>query len=135
QFWWLNPDGILQFCLREIVFAQEVQMLPRHHGAVLDGLEKGRALFSIRGVGELLRDIQIIPSHDAIVDKSFPTSDDLLLVLFGLQKLAGIAYRHRAGKAMGQLNLIELPFNRLAQRDVVNVAQDEERLEDLAKRL
>jgi hypothetical protein len=71
-------------------------MLPRHHGPMLDGLEQGRPLFSIRGLGELLREVQIVLTHDAVLDESFTTFRDLLFVLLGLEELAGIAYRHRA---------------------------------------
>ena len=48
-------------------------------------------MFSFRGLGELLREGQIVPTHDAVLDESFTTFRDLLFVLLGLEELAGIA--------------------------------------------
>ena len=55
-------------------------MLPRHHGAKLDCVEQGCPLLLLRDLGELLGEVQIILTDDAILDESFTTLVENLLL-------------------------------------------------------
>src|SRR5260221_13726331 len=99
------------------------------------GVEEALPLFGVGRLCELLREVQIVPTHETILDEPFTALGKLLFVLLSLEELARIADRHGASEAMRSRNLVELAFNCLAQWDVVNVAQEEEGFDDPAKRL
>ena len=80
-------------------------------------------------------EIKIIPADDTVFDQPVAGLCDFLFFLFCLGKFARASYGHGAGKAVGQLNLVELFFDGLTQCQVVNVAQDEQGFDDLTESL
>lgn len=75
------------------------------------------------------------PFHDAVFDEAIACFSDLLFLLFGLSKLSGIADGHGAGETIGQFHFVELFLDGLAQGKVIDVAQDEQRFDDLPEGL
>jgi hypothetical protein len=69
-----------------------------------------------------------------IFDQPFAALRESLLLLFGLKKLARVAHRDRPGEAVRMLDLVELALDRLAQFHLIDVAQNEQRFNDLAER-
>ncbi len=57
-----------------------------------------------------------------------------MLFLFGLCELAGIADSNGAGEAIGEFDLVELLLDGLPQFDIIDIAQDKQRFDDLADR-
>jgi len=49
--------------------------------------------------GELLRQIQVIPADNAILDKALASLGELLILFFGVQKLPWAANGQSAGEA------------------------------------
>jgi hypothetical protein len=80
-------------------------------------------------------EVEVIPADDAVLDEAVAGLGDLLLFLFGLGKLAGIADSHGSGEAVGQFDLVELALDGLAQVEIIDIAQDEQRLDDLPEGL
>ena len=50
-----------------------------------------------------------------------------------MAELAGIANGDGAGEAVGEFNLVELALDGLPQAQVIDIAQDEQRFDDLAE--
>ena len=58
-------------------------------------------------LGEFLRQIQVIPTDDAIFDEPFTGFGHLLVFLLRLQEFAWIADRDRAGQGVDMLDAAE----------------------------
>ena len=108
-------------------------MLPRYYRAVGDSLQESLPALEIICFSQLLRQVEIIPACNAIFDEPFAALSDLLFLLFCLDKLARVAHRDSPCKAVRMLNLVELTLDRLAQFNLVDVAENEGGLDDLAK--
>ncbi len=63
-------------------------------------LQEFLALDRILDLDECLRQVQVIPADDAILDEPFARLGHLLVFFLRLQKLARVADRDRAGKAV-----------------------------------
>ncbi|BCT66846.1 hypothetical protein NNRS527_00414 [Nitrosospira sp. NRS527] len=110
-------------------------MAPGCGGAVPQRLDEFLAFGGVVDGGELLRQIQVIPADNAILDEALAGLGGLLILLFGVQKLPWAANGHSAGEAMHVLDAVEHFFDRHAQLRFVDVAQNEQALWDLAERL
>ena len=75
------------------------------------------------------------PADDAVLDQPVAGLRDLLLLLFGLGELTRVADGDGACEAVGQLDLVQLSFDGTAQVEIVDVAQDEQPLDDLSEGL
>ena len=85
------------------------------------------SLFNLSG------QVKIIPTNDAVFDEAVAGLCDFLFFLFHLGELTGVADGHGAGETVGQLNLVELTLDSLAQGEIVDVTQDEQGFDDLSK--
>jgi hypothetical protein len=98
-------------------------------------LQQRRSRLGVGGLGDLLRRVEVVPEDDRVLDQPLASLGHLLVRLLGLVQLPPVADRDRPREAVGALDLVELTFDGLTQLDVVDVAQEEDRLEDLAERL
>ena len=114
-----NSNRVLELLLREIIFTEQIDVLPGDHRTVGNRRQKLLASLRVGGFRKLLRQIQIIPANDAVLDQAFATLGYLLFLFFGLDELPGAAYRHRTSKPMGVFDFIELAFDRLAKFDLI----------------
>jgi len=115
QFWGLDSDRILKLVLREIILSQEIQMPPGGRRPVGHGLQQFLPFGRIIDLGEFLRQIQVIPADDAILDEPFAGFGHLLIFLLRLQEFTWIADRDRAREGVDMLNCAEHFFNGHAQ--------------------
>src|SRR5258708_38332273 len=74
QFWGLDSDRILKLVLREIILSQEIQMPPGARRPMGHRLQQFLPFGRIIDLGEFLRQIQVIPADDAILDEPFAGS-------------------------------------------------------------
>ena len=81
------------------------------------------------------RQIEVILADYAVLDQSVAAFGDLLFELFGVFQTIWISNRDGAGEPVRQFDFAQLPLDGLAQVDLVDVAQDEHRLDDLADSL
>jgi TIR domain len=109
----LDSDRILKLVLREIILFQEIQMLPGGHRFMGHRLQQFPPFGPIIDLGEFLRQIQVIPADDAILDEPF--AGHLLVFLLRLQEFAWIADRDRAREGVDMLDAAEHLFNGHAQ--------------------
>ena len=77
-------------------------------------------------LGEFLRQIQVIPADDAILDEPFAGFGHLLVFLLRLQEFAWIADRDRAREGVDMLDGAEHFFNGHAQHRLVDHPQNED---------
>ena len=77
-------------------------------------------------LGEFLRQIQVIPADDAILDQPFAGFGHLLVFLLRLQEFAWIADRDRAREGVDMLDAAEHLFNGHAQHWLVDHSQNED---------
>nr|WP_240686423.1 hypothetical protein [Aliiroseovarius marinus] len=89
--------------------------------------------FLIRGLFELVGEVEVVPTDDAVFDEAVAGLGDLLFLFFGLGELAGIANGDGAGEAVGEFNLVELALDGLPQTQIIDIAQNEQRFDDLAE--
>ena len=75
-------------------------MSPGHDGSMRNGVEESLPLLGVGRLHQLLREIQIVPADESILDEPFTTFRQFLLVLLGLEELTRIADGHGAGEAM-----------------------------------
>jgi hypothetical protein len=135
QFWGLDSDRILKLVLREIILSQEIQMPPGGRRPMGHGLQQFLSFGRIIDLGEFLRQIQVIPADDAILDEPFAGFGHLLVFLLRLQEFAWIADRDRAREGVDMLDGAEHFFNGHAQHRLVDHSQNEDAFEDLAEGL
>src|SRR5258708_26305319 len=76
-------------------------------------------------LGVFLRQIEVIPADDAILDEPFAGCGHLLVFLLRLQEFAWIADRDRAREGMDMLDAAEHLFNGHAQSRLVDHSQNE----------
>ena len=86
-------------------------------------------------LGEFLRQIQVIPADDAILDEPFAGFGHLLVFLLRLQEFTWIADRDRAREGVDMLDGAKHFFNGHAQHRLVDHSQNEDAFEDLAEGL
>ena len=86
-------------------------------------------------LSEFLRQIQVIPADDAILDEPFAGFGHLLVFLLRLQEFTWIADRDRAREGVDMLDGAEHFFNGHAQHRLVDHSQNEDAFEDLAEGL
>ena len=98
-----------------------------------DRAGKGFPHFSVRRSRETPGEIEIVPADDAVSDRPVARFGDLQFFLHGLAELARVPDGDGAGEAVRQLDLVELPFDGPAQVEIIDVAQDEQRLDDLSE--
>ena len=79
----------------------------------------------LRGFGRLdpTGQVEIIPADDAVLDQSVTTLGDLLTGLVCMFETARISDRDGPGETVREFDLVELLFNRLAQLEIVDIAQ------------
>ena len=120
-----ESDRILEFLVRKIILALEIDMLPGDDGAVAHRDEECLPAVLVVGFRQLFREIEIIPANDGVFDQAAAPFGDFLLDFFPRQELLVIAKRHGARKLIGVFAFVELLFHRLTQGDGVNVPQEE----------
>ena len=130
-----DSDGIPELVVGEVVFPEHVDVCPRHGRMGGDDASQALPCLFVTGSFELSREVEVIPADDAVLDQPVAGLRDLLLLLFGLGELARVADGDGAGEAVGQLDLVQLSLDGLPQGEVIDVAQDEQRLDDLAEGL
>jgi len=77
----------------------------------------------------------MVPADDGVPDQPVAGFRDLLFLLFGPGVFAGVSDGHGAGETVGQFDLVELFLDGLPWSRIVDVAQDEEGLDDLPEGL
>ena len=98
-----------------------------------DHLQDPVSLLRFLGSFHQAAQVEIVPAYDAVPDESVAAFGDLLIFLFGLVEAARISDRDGPSEAVRELDLVELLLDRLPQFDLVDVPQDEHRLDDLAE--
>ena len=88
-------------------------------------------LGGLHGV-ELVVEIEVIPADDGVLDEPVAGLGNFLLFFFALQEFTRAANSDGTREAVGELYPIELVFNCLTQGNIVEVAQNEQGLDDLA---
>ena len=63
-----DPDAVPQLFCREIILAEQVEVPPGNRRAVGDRVEKRLAALGIRDLFQLLRQVEIIPADNAVLD-------------------------------------------------------------------
>ena len=99
-------------------------MLPGDRRAVGHCLQERFSTGGVLAVFQLLRQIEIVPADDAVLDEPLACFRHFLFFFLRLQKLARIAHRDGAREAVHVLNAIELLFDRLPQRRIVDQAEN-----------
>src|SRR5260370_14313450 len=125
QFWELDSDRILKLVLREIILSQEIQMPPGGRRAMGRRLQQFLPFGWIIDLGEFLRQLEVIPADDAILDEPFAGFGHLLVFLLRLQEFAWIADHDRAREGMDMLAAAEHLFNGHAQSRLLAHSQHE----------
>lgn len=110
-------------------------MGPSHRRMGGDGAQEALSSFGTLDPSQLGREIEIVPADDAVFDEAIAGLGDFLLLLFGVNELAGIADGDGSGEAIGELDFVELFLDSLPQLEVVDIAQDEQGLDDLTEGL
>ena len=87
------------------------------------------------GLFDLPGEIEVIPADDGVLDKPVAGLGDLLFLLFGQGEPTGIADSDGTGEPVGQFDLVELALDGLPQGEVIDIAQDEQRFDDLPEGL
>src|SRR5262249_19229415 len=82
---------------------------------------------------DLVRQIEIIPADDGVLDQTPAAFGNLLFDLFPIQELMVVAERDRFGELIGVFAFVELLFDRLSKPHIIDNAQDEIRLWNLAE--
>ena len=95
--------------------------------------EKPVSLLRGSGILELTGQVEIVPANDAVLDAPVAAFGDLLLDFLGMFETARISNRDGPGETVREFDLVELLLNRLAQFDLVDIAQYEQRLDDLTE--
>ena len=88
--------------------------------------------FCLRSL-QLLCQVGIIPANNAVLYEPVTPFSYLLFFSFGMFDASWISHRDRSGKAVRDSHLAELILNCLLKLNLINVAQDEYRLDDLSK--
>src|SRR5260221_7882912 len=104
QFWELDSDRILKLVLREIILSQEIQMPPGGRRAMGRRLQQFLPFGWIIDLGEFLRQVEVIPADDAILDEPFAGFGHLLVFLLPLQECSWIADQYRPRQGMELLD-------------------------------
>ena len=89
----------------------------------------------IGGFFELAGKIEVIPANDTIFDEAVAGFCDFLLFLFRLCELTWISDSDGAGEFIGKLYLVELLLDGLPQIETIDISQDKQGFDDLAKGL
>ena len=82
-----------------------------------------------------LRQVEVIPAHYAVPDQSIAAFCNRLIGLISVFQTIWISDRNGAGEPVRQFDFVQLLLNGLAHFDLVDVVQDEHRLDDLAESL
>ncbi len=123
-----------QLGVGEIVLAEQVDVGPGHRGVRFDGEEQFLPLSGVRR-SEAHLEVEIVPADDGVFDEPVARLRDLLVVLVGVGEFPRVADGDGARETIGQLDLIQLRFDRHAQGDVIDVSQDEKGFDDPAEGL
>ena len=115
----------------EVVLTEHVDVSPSHWGMCYDGAAQVFPGFGVRGLLELAGQVEITPADDAVFDEAVAGLGGLLLLFLGLGKLSGIANSDGTGEVVREFDLVELPLDGLPQGEIIDIAQDEQRLDDL----
>ena len=121
-----DSDGISGFFVGEVILAEHVDVSPYHGRVLFDRLEQVFACFGVWRIPELAGEIEIVPANNAILDQPVAGLCDFLLFFFYLGELTRITDSDCAGKAICHFDFVELLLDRLAQREITNIAQDDE---------
>ena len=92
-------------------------LAPGHRRAVGHCLLKRFSNGDVLAVFQLLRQIEIVPADDAVLDEPLARFRHFLFFFLRLQRLG-------AREAVRVLNAIQLLFDRLSQRRIVNQAEN-----------
>src|SRR5271166_2192628 len=82
QFWEPDPDAVPQLFCREIILAEQVEVPPGNRRAVGHRFEKRLAALGIRDLFQLLRQIEIVPADNAVLDEPLAGFGHLLVFFF-----------------------------------------------------
>ncbi len=77
--------------------------------------------------------VHVVPADDCVFDQSSASLSDLLLHLLAIPKFLAVAKGNGLGEFVRAFNLVQLLFNGLAEFDVVDISQDENRFDNLAE--
>ena len=130
-----QSEGVSEAFVGEVVLAEPVDVAPDDHGVAADRVNERLLVGRIGERLEPVLEVQVVPANDGVLDEPVATFGDLSALLVGLLELAGVADGDVASEAMGELDAAQLLLDRLTQVDLVNVAQHEQRLDDLPERL
>ena len=75
---------------------------------------------------QLLRQVEIIPADDAVLDEPLAGFLHLLVFFLCLQEFPRVAYRDSARKAVHVLDPVHLLFNGLPQPGIVDDLEDKQ---------
>jgi len=79
------------FC-QEIILAEQVEVLPDNRRAVGHRVEKRLAALGIRDLFQLLRQIEIVPTDNAVLDEPLAGFGHLLVFFFCLEEFPRVAH-------------------------------------------
>ena len=88
--------------------------------------------FCLRSL-QLLCQVEINPANNAVIYEPVTPFSNLLFFFFGIFDASWISDRDHSGKAVRDFHLAELILNCLLKLNLINVAQDENRLDGLSK--
>ena len=100
-----------------------------------DDVQQPFALFLGFCQCNFLRQVKVISAYYAVPDHSIAAFCNLLIGLVSVFQTIWISDRNGAGEPVRQFDFVQLLLNGLAQFDLVDVVQDEHRLDDLAESL
>ncbi|MEP1613516.1 MAG: hypothetical protein ABJL72_16555 [Roseobacter sp.] len=110
-------------------------MAPADEGVGFDDFYEFGTGFMVCGAFEFSREVKRVPTDNAVFNQPVAGFGDFLVFFTYMDELTRAADNDGTGEAVRELNFVELLFDRLAQADIGNVAQNEQRFDDLPESL
>ena len=111
----------------------EINVPPARYRAILDNPQQLPPVLSILLLPDLVRQIEIIPADDGVLDEASAPLGNFLFHFFAIQKLVVVAERDGLRELIGVFAFVELLFDRLSKLYVIDDAQDKIRFGNFAE--
>lgn len=129
----LQPNGIRQLLISEIVLAMEIHVPPARYRTILDHPPHLPLALSILLLPDLVRQREVIPAADGVLAEASAPLGNVLCHFFTVQKLMVVAARAGLRELIGVFAFVELLFDRLSKLYVIDDAQDKIRFGNFAE--
>src|ERR1700694_1413687 len=111
----------------------QIDMPPTRHRAVLDCLQYLLPTLGILLLPDPVRQIEVVPADDGVLDQASAPLGNFLFHLFAVQELVVVTERDRLRELIGIFTFVELLFDCLSKLHVINDAQNKIRFWNFAE--